>query len=197
MHQARDSGLAGDAEPAAEIIPEGDAQYCADFCQAEEGVATIATDIAAGATSDLTGTKQTKEVQSALASGVSSQAKSSLPICVQKPLPALCRAPLSSTVIQPAVRRPARNASRASVTNSSCPPISSSSPRPSPGQAMPLRNADTDRAQLFHQPWHRDLPLGVLRQQEAAQLRPEVVVTPGGNGAITVRPPGVTQRSRR
>jgi hypothetical protein len=40
-----------------------------------------------------------------------------LPICVQKPLLALWRAPVSSTVIQPALESPARSVSRALASN--------------------------------------------------------------------------------
>jgi hypothetical protein len=46
-------------------------------------------------------------------------------VAVQTPLPALCRAPVSSTVTQPAFCKPARNTSRASARKSSCPAISS------------------------------------------------------------------------
>jgi hypothetical protein len=39
---------------------------------------------------------------------------------------------------------------------------------------LPFRDADTDRVELCHQPWHRDLTLVVLRQHETPQLRTEV-----------------------
>src|SRR5215213_7021290 len=42
---------------------------------------------------------------------VPNQVKSSLPICVQKPLAALCRAPVSSTEIQDDLANPARSTS--------------------------------------------------------------------------------------
>ena len=50
--QARDDWLTWDGEPAAEIIPESDAHLGASLGQPEEGVAAVATDVAAGATAD-------------------------------------------------------------------------------------------------------------------------------------------------
>jgi hypothetical protein len=50
--QARDTWLTWDEEPAAEIIPESDAQLGASLRQTKEGVAAVATDVAAGATAD-------------------------------------------------------------------------------------------------------------------------------------------------
>ncbi|MGX9576961.1 hypothetical protein [Mesorhizobium sp. f-mel] len=38
---------------------------------------------------------------------------------------------------------------------------------------LPLRDRDADRSQQRHQPRHGDLALMVLRQHEAAQVRPE------------------------
>src|SRR4051812_48913841 len=51
--QVRDCGLAGDAEPGAEVVPEAEAELGAGLGQAEEGVAAVAAEIAAGATADL------------------------------------------------------------------------------------------------------------------------------------------------
>jgi len=48
----RDCRAAWDREPVAEVIPEGDAQLLAGLCQAEERVAAVASDVAAGATAD-------------------------------------------------------------------------------------------------------------------------------------------------
>ena len=56
---------------------------------------------------------------------VPNQVKSSLPICVQKPLAALCRAPVSSTEIQDDLANPARSTSCASSRKSSWCPVSS------------------------------------------------------------------------
>lgn len=50
--QARDDWLTWAGEPAAEIIPESDAHLGASLGQPEEGVAAVATDVAAGATAD-------------------------------------------------------------------------------------------------------------------------------------------------
>ena len=49
----RDCRAAWDREPAAEVVPKGDAQLGAGFCQAEECIAAVASDVAAGATADL------------------------------------------------------------------------------------------------------------------------------------------------
>ena len=84
----------------------------------------------------------------------------------------LCAACAGVVHRQPAggLQLPARNTSpRASLRNSSCPPISSRI-----AHAASKCAHDTDRPQLLHQPWHGDLTLMVLRQHEAAQLRPEV-----------------------
>ena len=51
--QVRNGWPAGEAEPAAEIVPEGDAELGAGFGQAEEGIAAVAAGIAAGAATDL------------------------------------------------------------------------------------------------------------------------------------------------
>src|SRR5215207_9151283 len=42
-----------DGEAGAEIIPEGDAELCAGFAEAEEGVAAVATGVASCAAADL------------------------------------------------------------------------------------------------------------------------------------------------
>ena len=67
----------------------------------------------------VSGAQQVEEVQSFLEARVPNQVKLSLPICVQKPFLPACRAPVSSTVIQAAVCRPARSTSRLSVRNAS------------------------------------------------------------------------------
>ena len=51
--QGRDSWLAWDAEPGAEIVPEAEAELAAGLEQAEEGVAAVAAGVAAGAGADL------------------------------------------------------------------------------------------------------------------------------------------------
>ena len=61
-----------------------------------------------------------EEVQAALAARRAEPGELSLPICVQTPLTPQWRAPVSSTVIQAAVSRPARSTSRVSVRKSSC-----------------------------------------------------------------------------
>jgi hypothetical protein len=50
--QARDDWLTWAGEPAAEIIPESHAQLGAGLGQTKEGIAAVATDVAAGATAD-------------------------------------------------------------------------------------------------------------------------------------------------
>ena len=50
--QARDAWLIWYEKPAAKIIPESDAQLGASLGQTKEGVAAVATDVAAGATAD-------------------------------------------------------------------------------------------------------------------------------------------------
>ena len=51
--QRRNDRLIWDGESAAEVVPESDAQLGAGLGQAKEGIAAIATDIAAGAATDL------------------------------------------------------------------------------------------------------------------------------------------------
>ena len=51
--QVRDVGVVWHCEPCAEIVPEGDAELCAGLAEAEEGIAAVATDVAAGAAADL------------------------------------------------------------------------------------------------------------------------------------------------
>ena len=60
--QARDAWLTWDEEPAAKIIPESDAQLGASLGQTKEGVAAVATDVAAGATTDLASGHLTADV---------------------------------------------------------------------------------------------------------------------------------------
>jgi len=49
----RNCGAAGNEEPCAEIIPEGDAEFCAGLGEPEEGVAAVAAGVAAGSAADL------------------------------------------------------------------------------------------------------------------------------------------------
>ena len=51
--KVRDGRTAGDAEPGAEIVPEGDAELPAGLGEAEEGVAAVAADVAVGSAADL------------------------------------------------------------------------------------------------------------------------------------------------
>ena len=76
-------------------------------------------------------------------------------------------APVSSTVIQLAVRNPATQ----HILRLREEFVLPSDQQP---HHLPLRNGNADRPQLLHQPGHRDLPLVVLRQHETAQLRPEM-----------------------
>ena len=62
---------------------------------------------------------------------------------------------------------PARSTSRASARKPSCPAISRR-------MTCRLRDVEPDRAQLGHQPRHRDLSLMVLGQHEAPQFRAEM-----------------------
>jgi len=50
--QEADFGVARNGEPCAEVVPEGDAELGAGLAEAEEGVAAIAADIAAGSAAD-------------------------------------------------------------------------------------------------------------------------------------------------
>ena len=50
--QGEDGWRAGDVEPAAEVVPERDAELVAGLHQAEEGVAAVAAGLRAGATAD-------------------------------------------------------------------------------------------------------------------------------------------------
>ena len=52
MGKRRDSGSARDSEPCSEIIPKADAELGAGLEEGQEGVATVATEIAAGAARD-------------------------------------------------------------------------------------------------------------------------------------------------
>ena len=51
--QLRDGWTAADTEPGAKIIPEGDAELPAGLGEPEEGVAAVATDVAAGSAADV------------------------------------------------------------------------------------------------------------------------------------------------
>ena len=51
--QGRHSRLAGDTNPAPEIIPKGDTQLGAGLGEPEEGIATVSADIATGTAADL------------------------------------------------------------------------------------------------------------------------------------------------
>ena len=53
FRQGRDGLGAWDGETVAEIIPERDFELAAGFSEAEEGVAAVTTDVAAGAGADL------------------------------------------------------------------------------------------------------------------------------------------------
>jgi hypothetical protein len=52
LGKRRDSGCAWDSEPCAEVVAKIDAELGAGLGEGEEGVATVATDIAAGAAAD-------------------------------------------------------------------------------------------------------------------------------------------------
>jgi hypothetical protein len=51
--EERYGGGVGNAEPGAEVIPEGDAEFLAGLVEAEEGVAAGTTEVAVGAAADL------------------------------------------------------------------------------------------------------------------------------------------------
>src|SRR5215210_7469749 len=51
--EARDGGASWNADPVAEVVPEGDAELLAGLGKAKEGVAAIAAKIALGAAADL------------------------------------------------------------------------------------------------------------------------------------------------
>jgi hypothetical protein len=53
LREGRHQGLVRYAKAAAEIVPEGNPQFCAGLGEAEEGIATVASDIAARASADL------------------------------------------------------------------------------------------------------------------------------------------------
>ena len=88
------------------------------------------------------------------------------PICVVTPSVRACRAAVSSTLIQAALARPARSTSRSSATKRSSGPVSSRTTwRLEISIPIPDSNAVSRSA--------RHLPLGVRRQEETAQIRPE------------------------
>ena len=101
----------------------------------------------------------------------------------------VCRAPVSSTVTQaasavpPAARHGFRRESVLAVDQQP--------------HHLAFGDDDAEGAQLRDQPLHGHLPLVILGEHEAAQFRAEMSVTPAGNGASTVLPSGVRQRSRR
>src|SRR3954453_23934423 len=51
--EARDSGASWDADPVAEVVPEGDAELLAGLGKAKEGVAAVASGVGLGAAADL------------------------------------------------------------------------------------------------------------------------------------------------
>src|SRR3954470_1431949 len=53
VSEARNGGASWDADPVAEVVPEGDAELLAGLGEAEEGVAALAAKIALGAAADL------------------------------------------------------------------------------------------------------------------------------------------------
>src|SRR5713101_7637737 len=53
LRQVWDIRLIGDCKSRAEVIPEGDAEFCAGLAEAQECVATVATSVASGAAADL------------------------------------------------------------------------------------------------------------------------------------------------
>jgi hypothetical protein len=65
----------------------------------------------------MAGAQQLQEIEPAFRTGRAKPSEAVLPIWVQLPFTALCRAPVSSTVIKAAVSSPARNTSRASSRN--------------------------------------------------------------------------------
>ena len=98
---------------------------------------------------------------------VANQAKLSLPICVQTPLRAFVPRPGvihrdPARRLQPGAQHVARFRQELVL------------PADQQSHQLPLRDADADRLELGQQTRHRDLPLVVLRQHEAAQLRPDV-----------------------
>jgi hypothetical protein len=46
-------GMAWGGETVAKMVPEGNAEFVAGFCQAEESIAAVAAGVAAGAAADL------------------------------------------------------------------------------------------------------------------------------------------------
>ncbi len=66
-----------------------------------------------------------------------------------------------------------------------------------PPHNLALGDADADRLQLGHQPFHGNLALVTLHQHAVAQFRPEMATGSGGQRRQMVSPVGVSQRSRR
>ena len=94
-------------------------------------------------------------------------AKWSLPSWVQTPFRCLWRAPVSSTLTQPAVAQPGpQHLARLGEEGVLA--------RVQQADDLALGDQDADRPELGHQARHGDLALVVLGQHEAAQLRPEV-----------------------
>ena len=100
---------------------------------------------------------------------VAKAVKWALPIWVQKPLVALWRAPVSSTVIQAALGKPGTQHIARFLAKASWPTVSRRT-------TSRLEMAMPKRAQQRHQPRHRGLSLMILGEHETAQLRPEMAV---------------------
>ncbi|WP_457814269.1 hypothetical protein U8C43_33705 (plasmid) [Sinorhizobium meliloti] len=112
--------------------------------------------------------------------------KRSPPIWVVKALRRLCRAPVSSTVMNGADTSPACSTALSSSTNGSRPVVSSRTTcRFEISTPMPLRIAV--RRGVVTCPWV------CSARQARRRLRPKPLETPSGNGATITLPSGVSQ----
>jgi hypothetical protein len=116
--------------------------------------------------------------------------KSSLPIWVQKPFLPRWRAPVSSTEIQSAWVSPARNTSRASATKAS---LASVRIRTTCRLEISSPSASKNSTRRGTVVW----PWWYWARMKRLSSGPKWSPTPDGSGATTVRPSGVSQRSRR
>ncbi len=95
------------------------------------------------------------------------QAKWALPICVQKPFASLVASPGvvhrdPGGAREPGAQHIARLIEEAVLAGDQ------------QTHELPLGDHDAERAQQRQQPRHRDLPLMILGEHEAAQFRPEM-----------------------
>jgi len=136
--------------------------------------------------------QQFEEVEAAsLNSWFRTKVKWALPIWVQNPFLAFLTRPGVVDCDPRRVRQPARNTARASSKK-----VLLAGDQEANNLSLGDENAEPP--QQRDQPSHRDLPLMILGEHEAAQFGSEMTIdVPAAKGAITVRPSGVRQHARR